>query len=62
MAEESEKNSKPKEEYKECPHCKGTTTCSCGSCIVFHKGPFSGLPIPMEGVCKVCNGTGRIPR
>lgn len=57
MAEESTK----KEEYKECPHCKGATTCMCGTCVVYVTGPFTGLPFPRPGICKVCDGTGRIP-
>jgi hypothetical protein len=54
-----------KDGYKWCPHCSGYTTCNCGSCGV--KIPYTSYDGKQEvrieeGICKVCNGTGQIPK
>ncbi len=48
------------------PHCNGKTTCACGSCGVqkpyFDRhGNQKDITI-VEGICKVCNGTGQVPK
>lgn len=51
-----------KREMIPCPHHVGmhntNNTCNCASCIV--KNPATG--VFEAGICKVCNGTGFVPK
>lgn len=53
-----------KDGYKWCPHCDGETVCKCGSCGVKVPWNWKGKQEVKieEGICKVCNGTGQIPK
>ena len=50
-----------------CPHCQGKTKCSCSTCgQAFVIDTYKGFQKDgqrtevIEGICKVCNGTGKI--
>ena len=47
--------------YDDCPHCSGTTKCSCGSCGVKYTTEKGGEAFT-SGICKVCKGRGFIPK
>ena len=64
MAKPGRSSSDLKDGYRWCPHCNGATVCNCGSCGV--KVPYTyrceqEVRIEEE-ICKVCNGTGQIPK
>jgi hypothetical protein len=49
-----------KEGYRWCPHCDSWTVCKCGSYGTKISNPADNEEI-IEGICRVCNGTGQIP-
>lgn len=42
-----------------CPHCNLQTKCNCGTCGVKYR-KADGSEGFEQGICKVCNGKGKI--
>lgn len=57
--------SEVKSGYRLCPHCEGKTSCNCASCGGEEKDGYAKhIPYSLReyGICKVCNGTGQVPK
>ena len=46
--------------YITCPHCRGNTKCSCGTCGTQTYRGVNNEGVWEAGLCKVCHGLGKI--
>ena len=53
-----------KKEMVTCPHCGGKTVCDCVDCgkKMADNKLFPNKPYYAAGICKICNGLGKIPK
>lgn len=51
--------------FEWCPHCRGNTTCTCGTCgreiMDYDSAHNERFKRWVAGACTVCKGLGQIP-